>query len=259
MTRGVETYDNEEDDSERPDDEQDTVAGPLKPAYAPNPATTAPPPREVPKYSRPHFYRRHIFCRHSTHFEPPFQFTGVGSHNKLPDTFSTTIAPSGNCMSFQPSTPAPSDGDTSLNGEMQYYPWKTNSARATGVMLSRAVRKLEATPPSYLLLPEHPNALPSIPFCRPPPAPPNTAHAQRIDQNSSQYPGIHKVQENQNLFTGNDAKHLSLLLPLVPLPCTFRDQATRILVGDFLPELDSSWDENTKQGLSVSSLGCLGS
>lgn len=149
----------------------DAVATPLRPGYPP--AST--------KVPAPSFTRRRtsgpIF--NPALSQSPEQEQGPESPNPgLP---------------FQPALAPPY---TSVS----YYPMAVAGSCSVGpdVVLSRVVQVLEAAPSPYLLLPDHPNVPPSpVSVRKPPPVPPNTAHARRGGPAyHQQYPGLNKAHNS---------------------------------------------------------------
>lgn len=145
----------------------DAVATPLRPAYAP--AST--------KVPAPSFIRRRTS---GPTFNPALS---------PPPEQEQSSESSNTSLPFQPALGPPY---TSVS----YYPLSVTGSCSVGpdVVLSRVVQVLEATPPPYLLLPDHPNVPPSpVSVRKPPPVPPNTAHARRGGPAyHQQYPGLNK-------------------------------------------------------------------
>ncbi|XP_045583581.1 uncharacterized protein [Procambarus clarkii] len=158
-------------------EDDDGVATPLRPAYAPS---SQPPPTSHPPGHT-------TFSAGSSCFRDHPQVSWASSHT-------TTHS-----LPFQPTPPPPY-----AHPHMGCYPIEMEAVTGTGVVLSRVVRVLEATPPPYLLLPDHPN-IPVSPAHskRPPPAPPNTAHGRRRHSDISHYPGLSKSQTSSNLVSGH--------------------------------------------------------
>ncbi|XP_068203956.1 uncharacterized protein [Palaemon carinicauda] len=200
------------DRDDRPSDELHGVAGPLKPAYAPNqaPSLIARPPTATSAWqqqSMPPIFLKNF---------PSRSFSGSlsvlddedRSRDIVPDTFSTAVPNSyipsvpNSCKLFQPSVQRQ---ESAKYANTCYSPLEMGSIQATGIILTRAARKLEATPPAYLRMPDHPNILPSSPPCYgSPQPPPNTSHGFRLGREVSSYPGVHKSHSNRDLVSGRN-------------------------------------------------------
>lgn len=136
------------------EEDVDAVATPLRPAYAPNSNKIATGPFRRRRTSAPSF---------NPALSPPLE-----QEQHTPEPYVSGLP-------FQPSLAPP-------YARVGYYPLAVAGAGSVGpgVVLSRVVQVLEATPPPYLLLPDHPHVPPSpTPVRKPPPVPPNTAHARR--------------------------------------------------------------------------------
>lgn len=150
------------------DEDVDAVATPLRPAYAP--ASTKAP-------SGP-------FRRHKTSTPSYIHALSPSPERKQRDPESPTSG-----LPFQPILAPP-------YASVGYYPLGVGGTGSVGpgVVLSRVVQVLEATPPPCLLMPDHPHVPPSPTTIRKaPPVPPNTAHARRaaITYHHS-YPSLNK-------------------------------------------------------------------
>ncbi|XP_066978520.1 uncharacterized protein [Macrobrachium rosenbergii] len=190
-------------------DDPDSVARPLQPAYPPNqtplqsarPLATAPAWQQQQQSVSPIFYNN---------FPQPFSRPlsipdeDARSWDLVPDRFSSAV--SNSPLPFQPLHPPGHTQDNAKYTGVCYCPLQMGSVQATGILLTRAVRKLEATPPAYLLMPDHPNKLPSPPFRSLPQAPPNTSHGLRLDSGVVSYPGVHKSHSSRDLVSG---RHLN--------------------------------------------------
>ncbi|XP_063589770.1 uncharacterized protein LOC134766774 [Penaeus indicus] len=171
----VEAYDRHASDAEDPD----AVATPLRPAYAPTPSPA--PPAALA--SGP-------FSAHVSPFNPAFESELARAAAPLwPSPPPSAPAPS--TLPFQPPPPHATP-PYAHRPTAHCYPLELGSP---GVVLSRVVRVLEATPPPYLLLPEHPHVPPTLPLPAPP-APPNTAHGRRFNSSfPASYPGYGKGRD----------------------------------------------------------------
>lgn len=145
----------------------DAVATPLRPAYAPASTKVAAGPFRRRRTSAPPF---------NPSLSPPLE------QKRSPESPTSGLP-------FQPALGPP-------YANVGYYPLAVASTGSVGpgVVLSRVVQVLEATPPPYLLLPDHPHVPPSpTPVRKPPPVPPNTAHARRAALACHHhYPGFSK-------------------------------------------------------------------
>ncbi|XP_042890701.1 vegetative cell wall protein gp1-like [Penaeus japonicus] len=173
----VEAYDRRASDAEDPD----AVATPLRPAYAPTPSPA--PPASLSSGS--------FGANNASPFNPAFERELARATAPLwPSPPPTAPAPS--TLPFQPPPQPYAHNAHARSTHMSYYPLELGSP---GVVLSRVVRVLEATPPPYLLLPEHPHVPPTLPLPAPP-APPNTAQGRRFNSSfPASYPGCGKGRD----------------------------------------------------------------